>query len=87
MALKASKQENRTLARAARAAITKTPLDIALLNVDCHEGSIDLTGIVRPPRGQAGVMNVKKEYEILKTTIHAVRGVRDVTDRVKVFES
>ena len=82
-----TRDEDRALAKTARAAIARTPLDIAQLNIACHGGIIEMDGKVRAPRGGAGSVNVRKEFQIIKTQIQAVRGVRDVYgDRVAVIE-
>ncbi len=86
MAQKQSKTENKALSRMARQQIVKSPLDINELNIDCSDGNLELSGLVRPPRGQSGVINVRREYEIIKTTLRTVRGVKDVLDRAKVIE-
>ena len=82
-----SRDEDRALAKTARAAIARTGLDITQLNIACRGGIIELDGKVRAPRGGAGSMNVRKEFQIIKTQIHSVRGVREVYgDRVAVIE-
>ena len=76
---KESKAELGSTARYARHAIAKSPLDISELNIAClQNGQIELTGKVKVPRGHLGEMNVKLEFEILKTNIRASRGVREV---------
>lgn len=82
-----SREEDRALAKTARAAIARSPLDISELNIACRAGIIEMDGRVRAPRGGAGSVNVRKEFQIIKTQIHAVRGVREVYgDRVAVVE-
>jgi hypothetical protein len=57
------------------------------LQVTSSNGAIELFGKVRAPRGQAGVLNLRKEFEQLKNMIRATRGVRDVSgDRVRLVE-
>jgi hypothetical protein len=71
----------------ARHMIAKSPLDISQLQISCHGGAVELTGIVKPPR-DAKAMNVHKEFEVLKDLIRSTRGVKDVqASRVKVQES
>ena len=82
-----SRDEDRALAKSARGAIARTALDITQLNIACRGGIIEMDGKVRAPRGGAGSVNVRKEFQIIKTQIHAVRGVREVYgDRVAVIE-
>ena len=82
-----SRDEDRALAKTARSAIARTGLDITQLNIACRGGIIELDGKVRAPRGGAGSMNVRKEFQIIKTQIHSVRGVREVYgDRVAIIE-
>lgn len=83
-----AKAENHATAKAARAAVAKSILDISELNIACSSGTIELWGKVRPPRGHTGTVNMKKEFEHLQTLILSVRGVRDVDGkRVIVLES
>ena len=82
-----SRDEDRALAKAARSAIARTSLDITQLNIACRGGIIELDGKVRAPRGGAGSINVRKEFQIIKTQMHAMRGIREVYgDRVAIIE-
>ena len=82
-----TRDEDRALAKTARAAIARTSLDITQLNIACRGGIIEMDGKVRAPRGGAGSINVRREFQIIKTQIHAVRGVREVYgDRVAILE-
>lgn len=82
-----TREEDRSLAKTARGAIARTSLDITQLNIVCRNGIIEMDGKVRAPRGSAGSVNVRKEFQIIKTQIAAVRGVRDVYgERVAVIE-
>lgn len=82
-----TREEDRALAKTARSAIARTNLDISQLNISCRGGIIELDGKVRAPRGGAGSMNVRKEFQIIKTQIHSMRGVREVYgDRVAIIE-
>ena len=82
-----SRDEDRALAKTARAAIARTSLDITQLNIACRGGIIELDGKVCAPRGGAGSINVRKEFQIIKTQMHAMRGVREVYgDRVAIIE-
>lgn len=82
---KATKAENNFVARLARHAIAKSPLDISELNISCIGGQIQLTGKVKAPRGYTSDMSVRKEFENLQNMIRASRGVKDVSgDRVQM---
>lgn len=82
-----SKDEDRYIAKAARAAIVRTPIDISELNISCSGGQILLNGKVKPMRGQQGSVNVRKEFQVIKTQISTVRGVRGVYgDAVAIYE-
>ncbi len=82
-----TRDEDRALAKTARAAIARTSLDITQLNIACRGGNIEMDGKVRAPRGAAGSVNVRKEFQIIKTQIHSVRGVREVYgERVSIIE-
>ncbi len=82
-----SRDDDRALAKTARAAIARTSLDITQLNIACRGGIIEMDGKVRAPRGAAGSVNVRKEFQIIKTQIHSVRGVREVYgERVSIIE-
>lgn len=82
-----SKDEDRALAKACRSAMARSSLDISELNVLCVGGYIELQGKVRAPRGQAGTISVKKEFDMLKVVARSVRGVKDCyADRVQVIE-
>ncbi len=82
-----SRDEDRALAKAARGTIARTSLDITQLNISCRAGIIELDGKVRAPRGGVGTVNVRKEFQIIKTQIHAMRGVREVYgDRVAILD-
>ena len=82
-----NKEEDKALAKSARAAITRTSLDISELMVTSTGGFIELHGKVRAPRGHSGQMNVRKEFQNLVTIIRSVRGVKDCYgDRVAIYE-
>ena len=82
-----SREEDRALAKTARASIARTTLDISQLGIICRNGIVEMDGKVRAPRGGAGSINVRKEFQIVKTQIAAVRGVREVYgDRVAIIE-
>ena len=49
-----SRDEDRALAKTARAAIARTALDITQLNIACRGGIIEMDGKVRAPRGGGG---------------------------------
>lgn len=82
-----NKEEDKALAKSARASIARTSLDISELMVTCTGGFVELHGKVRAPRGSSGQMNVRKEFQNLITLIRSVRGVKDCYgDRVAIFE-
>lgn len=82
------KDEDRALAKTCRAAMARTALDISELNILCIGGYIELQGKVRAPRGGAGTLNVKKEFEQLIVIARSVRGVKDCRgDRVQLIEA
>jgi hypothetical protein len=84
---KDTKAECSTTARLARHSIAKSPLDISELNIHCLNGGyIELSGVLRIPRGHIGELNMKKEFDALKNMIRTSRGVKEVNgDRVKMF--
>ncbi len=80
------KAENTALARTARQTIAKSPLDISELSIACNGGDIELYGKIKMPRNSTSDVDVRKEFEKIKTMIRAIRGVRDVRgERVKIF--
>lgn len=82
-----TKDEDRHTAKTARAAAARTGLDITELNVNCMNGTIELQGKVKAPRGSSGTINVRKEFQTLITVVRAVRGVRDVqSSRVAIYD-
>ena len=82
-----ARDEDRALAKTARAAIARSSLDISELNIACTGGFIEMTGKIRAPRGATGTVSVRKEFNILKTQVASVRGVKGVyAERVMVFE-
>lgn len=82
-----SKDEDRALAKACRQAVARSALDISELTIMCVGGYIELGGKVRAPRGQAGVLDVRKEFKQLINVVRQVRGVKDAYgDRVMVIE-
>ena len=82
-----TKDEDRYIAKAARAAIVRTPLGISELNISCSGGQILLNGKIKPMRGQQGSVNVRKEFQVIKTQMSTVRGVRSVFgDAVAVYD-
>ncbi|RYG72052.1 hypothetical protein EON80_04540 [bacterium] len=82
------RDEDRAIAKAARGAMARSPLDISELNVICTGGYIDLQGKVRAPRGQAGSVNVKREFEQIKIVVRSVHGVKDCrAERVQLIEA
>ncbi len=83
-----SKDEDRAIAKACRSAMARTALDISELNVLCVGGYVDLQGKVRAPRGAAGTISVKREFENLKVLVRSVRGVKDCrADRIIMVEA
>lgn len=83
-----SKDEDRAIAKACRSAMARSPLDISELNVLCTGGYVDLQGKVRTPRGSAGTINLKREFENLKVVVRSVRGVKDCrADRIILIEA
>jgi len=86
-AMNNTKDEDRHTAKTARAAAARTSLDISELNINCMNGTLELMGKVRAPRGGSGTMNVRKEFQNLITVVRAVRGVREVqSSRVAIYE-
>ena len=82
-----NKDEDKSLSKACRSAIARSPLDISELNIRSTGGYIDLEGKVRAPRGAAGHVAVRKEFENLITICRSVRGVKDASgSRVTVIE-
>ena len=83
-----NRAEDRALSKLVRTALARTTLDVGEVNVGCVDGYVELTGKVRPPRGQkAGSINFKREMETIKQHIRQVRGVKDVYDtRVSFIE-
>ncbi len=82
------KDEDRAIAKNARGAMARSSLDISELNIVCVGGFIDLQGKVRAPRGSAGTVSVKREFEQIKVLVRSVRGVKDVRgDRVQLIEA
>ena len=82
------RDEDRAIAKAARGAMARSALDISELNIICVGGFIDLQGKVRAPRGAAGSVSVKREFEQIKILVRSVHGVKDCrADRVQLIES
>jgi len=82
-----TKEEDRLLAKNARSMAARSTLDISELNISCMNGTIELMGKVRAPRGGAGTVNVRREFHNLITVVSAVRGVKHVqSTRVAVYE-
>ena len=85
--MSSTKEEDRHIAKTARAAAARINLDISELHITCGNGYIDMIGKVRAPRGGAGAINVRKEFQSMIAVIRNVRGVRDVQwARVMVFD-
>lgn len=79
--------EDKTVARAARASVARTILDISELTISCNKGVLELSGKIKAPRNQPGSFSVRKEFEILKTQLRSTRGVREVYgDRVTIYD-
>lgn len=82
------KDDDRAIAKSARGAMARSALDISELNIVCVGGFIDLQGKVRAPRGGAGTISVRREFEQIKVLVRSVRGVKDVRgDRVQLIEA
>jgi hypothetical protein len=82
------RDDDRAIAKAVRGAIARSALDISELNIVCVGGFIDLQGKVRAPRGGAGSVNVKREFEQIKVMTRSVHGVKDCrAERVQLIES
>ncbi|BCM92492.1 hypothetical protein IAD21_04372 [Abditibacteriota bacterium] len=83
----ANKEEDRHIAKTARAAAARINLDISELHITCGNGNIDMIGKVRAPRGATGSISVRKEFQSMIAVIRNVRGVRDVqSSRVVIFD-
>ena len=79
--------EDKIIAMQARRALAKSSLDISQLMISCAKGTIELTGVIKPPRNFAGEYSVRKEFQVLVQTLQSVRGVRDVvSSRVRIFD-
>jgi len=86
-AMNNTKDEDRQTAKNARAMAARSMLDISELNMTCMNGTLELMGKVRAPRGGNGSVNVRKEFHNLLTVVRSVRGVRDVqSTRVAIYE-
>lgn len=70
--------EDKQLALQARHAISRSPLDISMVQVLCSKGTIELTGFVKKPRDYKGDIDLKKEMLNLKRIASTVRGVSNV---------
>jgi hypothetical protein len=82
------RDDDRATAKAVRGAIARSALDISELNIVCVGGFIDLQGKVRAPRGAAGSVNVKREFEQIKIMTRSVHGVKDCrAERVQLIEA
>lgn len=82
-----NKDEDRHIAKTARAAAARINLDISELQITCGNGNIELIGKIRAPRGSSGAISVRKEFQSMINVIRIVRGVRDVqASRVIVFD-
>lgn len=82
-----TKDEDRAIAKAARAAIVRAPIDISELNITCNGGTIELMGKVKPLRGSQGEVSIRKEFKVIQTQIATVRGVKGVyADRVAIYD-
>lgn len=85
--MSANKEEDRHIAKTARAAASRINLDISELHITCGNGNIEMIGKVRAPRGASGNVNVRKDFQAMITVIRNVRGVRDVQSaRVLIFD-
>lgn len=83
----ASREEDRSIAKAVRSAVARTSIDIAELDVSCANGYVELMGRIRAPRGAEGHFNIRKEFEIMKNIARNVRGVRDINaSRIRIVE-
>ncbi len=82
-----TKDEDRYIAKTARAAAARINLDISELQITCGNGNIDMIGKIRAPRGATGSVSVRKEFQSMLNVIRNVRGVRDVqSSRVILFD-
>ena len=82
------KDEDRAIAKTARSAMARSALDISELNIVCIGGYIELQGKVRAPRGGAGTISVKKEFDTLMVLVRSVRGVKDCRgERVQLIDA
>lgn len=82
-----TKDEDRAIAKNVRSAMARINLDITELNVSCRGGYIELDGKVRGPRGEAGTVNVRREFNHMITVARTVRGVKDVQPgRVAIYD-
>ncbi|HEX8833880.1 MAG TPA: hypothetical protein VF719_06750 [Abditibacteriaceae bacterium] len=79
--------EDKMLAVALRRHVAKSPLDISELHIACSKGTVELTGVVKAPKGSPGEFNIRKEFQNLKLQIMSMRGVREVFgERVRIFD-
>ena len=82
------RDEDRATAKAARAAMARSALDISELNILCTGGFVDLQGKVRAPRGASGHISVKREFDQIILMVRNVHGVKECrADRVQLIEA
>lgn len=70
--------EDKALALQARHAMTRTVLDVSMVQVHASKGVIELSGYARKPKDYKGDVDLKKELQNLKRIVGAVRGVSQV---------
>ena len=79
--------EDKALALQARHAMSRTTLDVSMVQVHSSKGVVELTGFVKKPRDYKGDIDLKKEMLNLKRIVGAVRGVSQVNaEQLRVRE-
>lgn len=82
-----TKDEDRAIAKTVRSAINRINLDITEMNVSCRGGYVEFDGKIKGPRGEAGTINVRREFNHMITVARTVRGVKDVqAGRVAIYD-
>jgi hypothetical protein len=79
--------DDKVIALRVRHAFAKSPLDITELIVSCHNGCIEMNGIVKRPRNYPGAkeLNLNREVETLKQLARNTAGVKSLyADKIRI---
>lgn len=76
--------EDKVLALKIRRTLARKEVDMALMDINCLSGIVNLSGTLRAMRGFHGRLDLDEELGSIMDLIRRIPGVKDVTSIVRV---